>query len=197
MNLRDARKDYYRKLAHDNGFRSRSSYKLSELNKSYRLIGPGFYVLDLGCAPGGWTQVAVKLVGNQGKVMGVDLSYVEEIPGAYLVRENIGDEHLVDEVISYFGRKVNAVVCDISPQVSGNWSVDHAKQISLNYDCTKIMDKVLVNKGNAVFKIFDGEYSMEFKDYVKKKFVRINLTKPKASRTQSSELYCVCLGFIG
>ncbi len=197
MKLRDARKDYYRKLAHDNGFRSRSSYKLSELNKSYRLIGPGFYVLDLGCAPGGWTQVAVKLVGNQGKVMGVDLSYVEEIPGAYLVRENIEDEHLVDEVMSYFGRKVNAVVCDLSPNVSGNWSVDHAKQISLNYDCTKIMDKVLVNKGNAVFKIFDGEYTLEFRDYIKKKFVRINLTKPKASRTQSSELYCVCLGFIG
>ena len=197
MNLRDARKDYYRKLAHDNGFRSRSSYKLSELNKSYRLIGPGFYVLDLGCAPGGWTQVAVKLVGNQGKVMGVDLSYVEEIPGAYLVRENIEDEHVVDEVMSYFGRKVNAVVCDLSPQVSGNWSVDHAKQISLNYDCTKIMDKVLVNKGNAVFKIFDGEYTLEFRDYIKKKFTRINLTKPKASRPQSSELYCVCLGFIG
>ncbi len=197
MKLRDARKDYYRKLAHDNGFRSRSSYKLSELNKSYRLIGPGFYVLDLGCAPGGWTQVAVKLVGNQGKVMGVDLSYVEEIPGAYLVRENIGDEHLVDEVMTYFGRKVNAVVCDLSPQVSGNWSVDHAKQISLNYDCTKIMDKVLANKGNAVFKIFDGEYTLEFRDYIKKKFARINLTKPKASRTQSSELYCVCLGFIG
>lgn len=197
MNLRDARKDYYRKLAHDNGFRSRSSYKLSDLNKSYRLIGPGFYVLDLGCAPGGWTQVAVKLVGNQGKVMGVDLSYVEEIPGAYLVRENIEDEHVVDEVMSYFGRKVNAVVCDLSPQVSGNWSVDHAKQISLNYDCTKIMDKVLVHKGNAVFKIFDGEYTLEFRDYIKKKFTRINLTKPKASRPQSSELYCVCLGFIG
>ncbi len=197
MKLRDARKDYYRKLAHDNGFRSRSSYKLSELNKSYRLIGPGFYVLDLGCAPGGWTQVAVKLVGNQGKVMGVDLSYVEEIPGAYLVRENIEDEHLVDEVMSYFGRKVNAVVCDLSPNVSGNWTVDHAKQISLNYDCTKIMDKVLTSKGNAVFKIFDGEYTLEFRDYIKKKFARINLTKPKASRTQSSELYCVCLGFIG
>lgn len=197
MKLRDARKDYYRKLAHDNGFRSRSSYKLSELNKSYRLIGPGFYVLDLGCAPGGWIQVAVKLVGNLGKVMGVDLSYVEEIPGAYLVRENIEDEHLVDEVMTYFGRKVNAVVCDLSPKVSGNWSVDHAKQISLNYDCTKIMDKVLANKGNAVFKIFDGEYTLEFRDYIKKKFARINLTKPKASRTQSSELYCVCLGFIG
>ena len=195
MKLIEARKDHYRKLAHEQGFRSRAAFKLKELNQSYRLIGPGFSVLDLGCAPGGWTQMAVKLVGNQGKVMGVDLSYVEEIPGAYIIKENIEDEHVIDEVMSYFGRKVNAVICDLSPQVSGNWSVDHAKQISLNYDCTKIMDKVLAHKGNAVFKVFDGEYSMEFKDYIEKKFVRINLTKPQASRKQSSELYCVCLGF--
>ena len=141
--------------------------------------------------------MAVKLVGNQGHVMGVDLAYVEEIPNAHIIRENIEDEHVVDEVMSYFGRKVNAVICDLSPQVSGNWTVDHAKQISLNYDCVKIMDKVLAHKGNAVFKIFDGEFSMEFRDYIKKKFVRINLTKPDASRKQSSELYLVCLGFIG
>ena len=197
MKLLDARKDHYRRLAHEQGFRSRAAYKLKELNQSYRIIGPGFYVLDLGCAPGGWTQMAVKLSGNQGKVMGVDLSYVEEIPGAYLVKANIEDEYLVEEIMSYFERKVNAVICDLSPQVSGNWSVDHAKQISLNYDCVKILDKVLSHKGNAVFKVFDGEYSMEFRDFVKKKFSRINLTKPKASRKQSSELYCVCLGFIG
>jgi len=197
MKLQDARKDHYRKLANEQGFRSRAAYKLKELNQSYRIIGPGFGVLDLGCAPGGWTQMAVKLTGNQGKVMGIDLSYVEEIPGAYLIRENIEDEHVIDEIMSYFGRKINAVICDLSPKVSGNWSVDHAKQISLNYNCVKIMDKVLSNKGNAVFKVFDGEYSKEFSDYVKKKFARINLTKPKASRKQSSELYCVCLGFIG
>ena len=143
MKLADARKDHYRRLAHEQGFRARSAFKLKELNKSYRIIGPGFYVLDLGCAPGGWTQVAVKLVGNQGKVMGVDLSYVEEIPGAHIVRDNIENESLVDDVLSYFGRKVGAVVCDLSPQVTGNWSVDHARQISLNYDCTKLMDKVL------------------------------------------------------
>jgi len=71
MKLADARKDHYRRLAHEQGFRARSAFKLKELNQSYRLIGPGFYVLDLGCAPGGWTQVAVKLVGNQGKVMGL------------------------------------------------------------------------------------------------------------------------------
>jgi 23S rRNA (uridine2552-2'-O)-methyltransferase len=197
MKLADARKDHYRRLAHEQGYRSRAAFKLQDLNKSYRLIGPGFNVLDLGCAPGGWTQMAVKLVGNQGHVMGVDLAYVEEIPNAHIIRENIEDEHVIDEVMSYFGRKVNAVICDLSPQVSGNWTVDHAKQISLNYDCVKIMDKVLAHKGNAVFKIFDGEFSMEFRDYIKKKFVRINLTKPDASRKQSSELYLVCLGFIG
>ena len=197
MKLADARKDHYRRLAHEQGYRSRAAFKLQDLNKSYRLIGPGFNVLDLGCAPGGWTQMAVKLVGNQGHVMGIDLAYVEEIPNAHIIRENIEDEHVIDEVMSYFGRKVNAVICDLSPQVSGNWTVDHARQISLNYDCVKIMDKVLAHKGNAVFKIFDGEFSMEFRDYIKKKFVRINLTKPDASRKQSSELYLVCLGFTG
>jgi len=71
MKLIDARKDHYRKLAHEEGYRSRSSYKLKELHKSYRIIGAGHYVLDLGCAPGGWTQVAVQLAGNKGKVMGL------------------------------------------------------------------------------------------------------------------------------
>ena len=196
MKLIDARKDPYRKLAHEQGYRSRAAYKLKELNQSYRIIGPGFNVLDLGCAPGGWTQMAVKLAGNQGKVMGIDLSYVEEILGAYIIRDDIGNEAVIDEIMSYFERKVNAVICDLSPQVSGNWSVDHAKQISLNYDCARIMDQVLARKGNAAFKLFDGEYSMEFRDYIRKKFARTNLTKPKASRKQSSELYCVCLGFM-
>lgn len=197
MKLIDARKDHYRRLAHEQGFRSRSAYKLKELNQSYRIIGPGFYVLDLGCAPGGWTQMAVKLAGNRGKVMGVDLSFVEEIPRAHIIRENIEDETVADEVLEYFEHKVNAVICDLSPQVTGNWSVDHARQISLNYNCAKIIDKVLAHKGNALFKVFDGEYSMEFKNYIQKKFSRINLTKPKASRKQSSELYCVCLGYTG
>ena len=80
MKLIDAKKDQYRKLAHEQGFRSRSSYKLKELNKSYRIIGPGSYVLDLGCSPGGWLQVAQKISGNQGKVMGIDISFVKEIP---------------------------------------------------------------------------------------------------------------------
>lgn len=197
MKLIDARKDQYRKLAHEQGYRSRASFKLKELDKAYRIIGPGFYVLDLGCAPGGWTQVAVQLAGNQGKVMGVDISYVEDVSGAKILKADIEDESIVDEVFEYFGKKVNAVVCDISPNVTGNWSVDHAKQISLNYSCAKIMEQVLGHKGNALFKVFDGEFSNEFRDYLKKKFAKIITTKPKASRKQSSELYYVCLGYIG
>ncbi len=195
MKLIDARRDHYRRLAHEQGYRSRSAFKLLELNKAYRLIGPGFSVLDLGCAPGGWIQIASQLVGNKGKLMGIDITYVEEIPGAKLLKANIEDESIIDEILEYFGRKINVVICDLSPNITGYWSVDHARQISLNYSCTKIMDKVLTYKGNALFKVFDGEYSNEFRDYLKKKFAKVILKKPKASRKQSSEVYFVCLGF--
>ncbi|MEK6877222.1 MAG: RlmE family RNA methyltransferase [Thermoproteota archaeon] len=195
MKLIDARRDFYRKLAHKEGYRSRASYKLKELDKSYRIIGPGFYVLDLGCSPGGWTQVATELAGNKGKVMGIDTSYVEEIPHAYIIRGDIEDESIVELIFEYFGRKVNAVICDLSPQVSGTWAIDHAKQIALNYSATKIVDHVLAYKGNALFKVFDGEYSNEFRDYIRKKFAKVQIRKPKASRKTSSELYYICLGY--
>jgi len=197
MKLIDARKDHYRKLAREEGYRSRSAYKLKELNKSYRIIGSGFYVLDLGCAPGGWTQVASKLVGNKGKVMGIDTSYVEEIPRANIIRGDIENDEVVEDVLTYFERKINSVICDLSPQVTGNWSVDHARQISLDYAAAKIMDGVLTVKGNALFKVFDGEFTQEFYQFIKKKFSKVNMTKPKASRKPSSELYFVCLGYLG
>lgn len=195
MKLLDARRDHYRRLAREQGYRSRAAYKLKEINKSYRIIGPGFYVLDLGCAPGGWTQMAVKLAGNRGRVMGVDTSFVEDIMGAYILQADIDDDFVIDDILEYFGRKINSVICDMSPSVTGNWSVDHARQISLNYSCARIMDAVLSSKGNAVFKVFDGEYSQEFRQYIAKKFVRVKTTKPKASRKPSSELYMICVGF--
>ena len=197
MKLIDARRDHYRKLAHEEGFRSRSAYKLLELNKSYRIIGSGFFVLDLGCAPGGWTQVASKLVGNQGKVMGIDKTYVEEISGAFVQQGNIENESIVQDILSFFNGKINSLICDLSPQVTGNWSVDHSKQISLNYSAAKIMEQVLAKKGKALFKVFDGEYSNEFYQFLKKKFAKVKLTKPKASRKPISEIYCICLGFTG
>ena len=196
MKLIDAKRDQYRKLAHEQGFRSRAAYKLKEINKSYRIIGPGSYVVDLGCAPGGWVQVAQKISGNQGMVLGIDLSFVEEIPNAKIIQHDIENLDVVDEIISHFGKKVDSVICDLSPQVSGNWSVDHAAQISLNYCAVRIMDQVLNKKGNALFKVFDGEFSAEFFDFMKKKFIKTKRTKPKASRKPSSELYCICMGYL-
>ena len=194
MKLIDAKKDQYRKLAHEQGYRSRAAYKLKEINKSYRIIGPGSYVLDLGCAPGGWSQIAQKISGNRGKVLGIDTSFVEDIQNVKIIQGDIDDPTIVDEIIQYFGKKADSVICDLSPQVSGNWSVDHATQISLNYSAVKIMDKVLEKKGNALFKVFDGEYSSEFYDFIRKKFIKTKLTNPKASRKPSSELYCICMG---
>ena len=195
MKLIDDKKDQYRKLAHEQGYRSRAAYKVKEINKSYRIIGPGSYVLDLGCAPGGWTQMAQKISGNKGKVLGIDISFVEDIPNAKVIQANIEDPDLSDEIFEYFGRKVDSVICDLSPHVSGNWSVDHATQISLNYNAEKLMEKVLEKRGNALFKIFDGEYSSEFFDFMKKKFMKTKRTKPQASRKPSSELYCICMGY--
>ena len=135
-----------------------------------------------------------KISGNQGKVLGIDTSFVEDIPNVKIIQRDIEELTIIDEIMEYFGKKADSVICDLSPQVSGNWSVDHAIQISLNYSAVKIMEKVLEKKGNALFKIFDGEYSSEFYEFLKKKFIKTKLTKPKASRKPSSELYCICMG---
>ena len=197
MKPHEAKRDHYRRLAKEQGYRSRSAYKLKQLNKAYRIIGPGFVVLDLGCAPGGWLQVAVQAAGNRGKVIGVDISYVEEIHGTEILRADIENDGIHEEIANAAGRKVNAIVCDLSPQVIGIWSVDHARQISLNYSAAVIMERVLAPKGNAVFKVFDGPYASEFGAYVGKKFAKTNMTKPSASRKASSEVYAVCLGYHG
>ena len=197
MKPHEAKRDHYRRLAKEQGYRSRAAYKLKQLNKAYRIIGPGFVVLDLGCAPGGWLQVAVQAAGNRGKVIGVDISYVEEIHGTEILRADIENDGIHEEIANAAGRKVNAIVCDLSPQVIGSWSVDHARQISLNYSAAVIMERVLAPKGNAVFKVFDGPYASEFGAYVGKKFAKTNMTKPSASRKASSEVYAVCLGYHG
>ena len=111
MKLIDAKKDHYRKLARDEGDRSRASYKLKELNKSYRIIGAGHFVLDLGCAPGGWMQVAAKIVGNKGKVMGIDRSYVEEIPGTFILRASINDDNVVSDIFDFFVADISTIIC--------------------------------------------------------------------------------------
>ena len=197
MKLSDARKDHYRKLAKDKGYRSRSAYKLLQLNSSYHFFRQRNKVIDLGCAPGGWLQVAIKEVGSCGKVIGIDLKEVKPLEGAIILHGNIEDHGIIDGVIKILNSKADVVLSDLSPNVSGIWGIDHARQISLTKSAFSVAQKILKENGNAIFKVFEGDLLNEVKDDLNSSFHKVLLSKPGASRQQSSELYFVCLKFRG
>ena len=195
MRLADARKDPYRRLAQDQGYRSRSAYKLIQLNRSYNILKKGLSVLDLGCAPGGWVQVAKDVVGSAGKVVGIDIKHVDPIGDAILLHGSIEDQVTIEKAIQSLQGKADVLLSDLSPNVSGVWDVDHARQISLTIMALSIAKHVLKSGGDAVFKIFEGSMLEELKQELRKSFERVALSKPNASRKESSELYVVCFNF--
>jgi 23S rRNA (uridine2552-2'-O)-methyltransferase len=195
MRLADARKDHYRRLAKDQGYRARSAYKLLQLNDSYHFLRKGSKVADLGCAPGGWLQVATKTVGDLGKVIGIDIKPIDPVPGAIVIQGSIEDPGMADKVAVILGGKADVVLSDIAPNVSGVWDVDHARQISLTTSALLFARNVLKPGGSAVFKVFEGEMLNEMRAELRKSFGRVLLSKPSASRQESSELYVVCLDF--
>lgn len=197
MRLADARRDHYRKLAKDQGYRSRAAYKLLQLNDSYHILRKGAKVVDVGCAPGGWVQVATKQVGGGGRVVGVDLKEVEPVAGAAIFQGDIEDPMTVSRIAEALQEKADVLLSDLAPNVSGVWDIDHARQISLSKSAFSLAQKVLKGGGNAVFKVFEGEFLNEFKNELKKSFEKVLLSKPTASRQESSELYLVCLNFRG
>lgn len=195
MRLADARKDQYRRLAKDQGYRARSAFKLLQLNNSYHILKRGGRVVDLGCAPGGWLQVAAKEVGPAGKVIGIDLKPVEPVAGAAVLEGSIEDPDMMEKIAGTLGGKADTVLSDLAPNVSGVWDIDHARQISLSTIALGFARQALRERGSAVFKVFEGDMLGEFRDELKKSFARVLLSKPSASRQQSSELYIVCLDF--
>lgn len=195
MRLQEARRDYYRKLAKERGFRSRAAYKLLEIKNSYHLIQSGMYVADLGCAPGGWLQVASTLVGNNGKVLGVDIRHVDPLPRVQIIQGDVSDDSLAEKIMDAMERKVNVLLSDLAPNISGVWQLDHARQISLTQSAVSIAEKILVNNGNAVLKAFEGEMLNELRSELKTKFKKLHIYKPKSSRKASSEIYLICLGY--
>ena len=195
MRLADARKDQYRRLAKDQGYRARSAYKLLQLNNSYHIIKKGSKVVDLGCAPGGWLQVVTKEVGHAGKVVGIDLKPVESVAGATVLKGSIEDVDMFEKIVGILGSKADVILSDLAPNVSGLWDIDHARQISLSATALGFARQVLRVGGSAVFKVFEGDLLNEFRVDLKTSFGRVLLNKPSASRQESSELYIVCLDF--
>ncbi|MFN4336314.1 MAG: RlmE family RNA methyltransferase [Candidatus Nitrosocaldus sp.] len=204
MRLEEAKRDYYRRLAKDEGYRSRAAYKLLEINRSFHIFSKGDRILDIGCYPGGWLQVASHAVGSDGLVIGVDIKEIDrgkgEDDGPANVRflcMSVEDDTLVLRVRDLLGDKkvVDVILSDLSPNLSGIWSLDHARQIYLSRRVLDIARLLLRDDGYAVLKIFEGDMLKEFIDEVRMHFKRVYVHKPKASRKESSELYLVCKGF--
>jgi 23S rRNA (uridine2552-2'-O)-methyltransferase len=193
MRLADARRDQYRRLAKDQGYRARSAYKLLQLNSSYNILKKGDKVVDLGCAPGGWLQVAVREVGSSGKVVGVDLKLIAPVAGATILQGSIEDPNMLSKIAEILGCKADVVLSDLAPNVSGVWDIDHARQIFLSTTAFGFAQQMLRMGGNAVFKVFEGDMLNEFRLELRNSFGKVLLSKPSASRQESSELYMVCL----
>jgi 23S rRNA (uridine2552-2'-O)-methyltransferase len=193
MKLADSKKDQFRRLARDQGYRSRSAFKLKQINESYRILNKGHCVVDIGCAPGGWLQVALSEVGHKGKVIGIDIKKIEPLNEAFLIQGNIEDEDIINSILKFSNSNVDVVLSDLSPNVSGNWDLDHARQIDLTRSALKLSDKILKKGGKVVLKVFQGDMLNELIVELKKEFKKVILTKPNASRQVSSEIYLICI----
>lgn len=199
MKLTKARRDQYRKLAKQQGYRSRAAFKLLQLNKSYKIIKNSDKVVEFGCAPGGWIQVATQLVGPSGFVLGLDLKEINPLAGASFIKGSIDDPLLTEILLQTVGLndKFDVVLSDMSPNVSGIWEIDHERQISLTKHALHVSIRILERRGNAIFKMFQGVSTRSFVNELAEHFALVKLSKPPASRQESSELYVICLGFKG
>ena len=196
MRLEDAKKDHYRKLAKEQGYRSRSAFKLIELNQKYNLIKSNDNILDFGAAPGGWLQVASKLVMPKGKVIGVDLLPIKPInDNVTIFQGDIRDEKVVNNILNEIGRKVDVILSDIAPNISGIWKIDHNNQIDLTRIIINRFPDLLEKNGGCLLKAFDGPMLKPLENELRKNFTNVKLIKPKVSRNASSELYIACRNF--
>ena len=196
--LRQRANDYYYKLAKSEGYRSRAAYKLLQTSEKYRFIKRGYVVLDLGAAPGGWMQIARELVGKDGYVLGVDIEPIEAFEWEN-VGSFIGDIIFLEgfDLLKELPKKADVVLSDISPNISGIWDLDHARQIGLAENALNIAISILRFDGSFFIKVFHGDLLKAFLGKVESYFKFVRIVKPKASRKKSSEIYFLALGFIG
>lgn len=189
--LQERKRDYYYKKAKEEKYRSRAAYKLFQAVEKYHFIKEGDIVVDLGAAPGGWIQTARKIVGKKGFVLGVDLKPIEpfEESNIQTITGDINEPETLQQILENLPRKADVVVSDASPNISGVWELDHARQIDLAQQALKIALETLCQKGNFFVKVFEGDLLKEFIEKMRKNFEVVRVIKPKASRAQSSELF--------
>jgi 23S rRNA (uridine2552-2'-O)-methyltransferase len=197
--MQKRRRDQFYKLAKEKGYRSRASFKLLQANRSYRFIKHRWNVVDLGAAPGGWLQIAQEAVGKSGFVLGVDKQEIKSLSRQNVVTivGDIEDPSLSDLIKEKIPGPVDVVLSDASPNLTGSWDTDHARQVYLANRSLEIARRVL-RKGGALFvKAFQGPELQEFRSNLTRSFQTVRIVKPPASRSDSSEIYFLGLNYVG
>lgn len=190
--------DPYVKQAQLDGYRSRSAYKLIELNEKDRLIKPGMRILDLGSAPGGWSQVAGKLVGRKGRVLATDILPMDAVANVDFIQGDFTDDKVVEQLLGWLGEgKFDLIISDIAPNLSGIDSADQAGSMYFLELALDTVRKTLKPGATFVAKMFQGSGSDEYVKELRKSFEKVVIRKPAASRAQSREVYIVAKGFKG
>jgi len=193
--IQDRKRDYYYQKAKAENYRSRATYKLSQAAMKYHFIRRGDVVVDLGAAPGGWIQAARKIVGKTGFVLVVDLKPIEPFSQDY-VRTIVADftePEALRHIMDFLPRKADVVLSDASPNISGIWELDNARQIDLAAQALRLALSLLHASGNFFVKVFEGNMLPGFKKTVKKHFDVVKIVKPKASRAKSSEMFLLAM----
>lgn len=189
--------DPYVKRAQQEGYRSRAAYKLQEIQDRDKLFKPGITVVDLGAAPGGWSQLARKLVGRQGRIFALDILPMDEITGVEFIQGDFGEDsvcQLLLDKVENLG--VDLIICDIAPNLSGMSGIDQPKVMYLAELVLEFTKHVLKPGGNLLIKLFQGEGFDQYLLLLRKLFKSVNVRKPPASKAKSAEVYLVAKNYV-
>ena len=193
----DRSRDKYYRMAKREHYRSRASFKLKQIDHKFDLIKAGDTIVDLGASPGGWSQVAKELAGSGSRVFALDIERMAPIEGVAFIRGDIRKESVMKRLLEAIPEGVDVIISDMSPDISGAYSYDHARSIELCEYALRFATRVLKEGGNFVVKMFYGDLSNGFVSKVGQYFDEVHVHHPRASRATSSELYVVGLDFLG
>ncbi len=189
--------DPYVARAKREGYRSRAAYKLLEIDEKYKILKPGQRVVDLGAAPGGWSQIAAKVVGAKGKVVGIDLLPIDPMPGVEFIELDFLDESAPGRLIEMLGGPADVVMSDMAANTTGHKKTDHLRIIGLAEAAIYFAREILAPGGAFVAKVFQGGTENQLLADLKRDFAVVRHVKPAASRADSAELYVMATGFRG
>ena len=191
------RKDRFYRRAKEEDYRSRAAYKLKQLDHKYDIVRPGLTVVDLGASPGGWSQVALERVGEEGRVIAIDIDRFPPIDGVTFIRGDVRKEEVIARLKELIPDGADVVLSDMAPNISGNYPYDHARSVDLCEHALSLASQILKDGGHMVVKMFYGDMSKGFVSSTKRLYDEVHVTHPEASRPTSSEVYVVGLGFRG